>query len=67
MTRGSADDIPTAPFPSTHLGFKQCFVLGDNRSESQDGRDLGRRRMGLSTGTAAIGYSTCRTFWGGLM
>ena len=25
-----ADDIETAPFPSTRLGAKQYFVLGDN-------------------------------------
>ncbi len=36
-----ADDIATAPFPSTRLGAKQYFVLGDNRSESQDSRDFG--------------------------
>jgi signal peptidase I len=36
-----ADDIPTAPFRSTHLGPKQYYVLGDNRSESQDSRDFG--------------------------
>ena len=36
-----ADDIATAPFPSTHLGARQYFVLGDNRSESQDSRDFG--------------------------
>ena len=36
-----ADDIATAPFPATHLGAKQYFVLGDNRSESQDSRDFG--------------------------
>ena len=36
-----ADDIATAPFPSTRLEAKQYFVLGDNRSESQDSRDFG--------------------------
>jgi signal peptidase I len=36
-----ADEIATAPFPSTRLGAKQYFVLGDNRSESQDSRDFG--------------------------
>ena len=36
-----ADDIATAPFPSTRLGAKQYFVLGDNRSASQDSRDFG--------------------------
>jgi len=36
-----ADDIQTAAFPSAHLGAKQYFVLGDNRSESDDSRDFG--------------------------
>jgi signal peptidase I len=27
-----ADDIPTDPFPATHLGPKQYYVLGENRS-----------------------------------
>jgi len=36
-----ADDIATAPFPATHLRAKQYFVLGDNRSESQDSRSFG--------------------------
>lgn len=36
-----ADDIPTAAFPPTHLGPKQYFVLGDNRSVSDDSRDFG--------------------------
>jgi signal peptidase I len=36
-----ADDIPTDPFASTHLGPKQYYVLGDNRSESQDSRAFG--------------------------
>jgi signal peptidase I len=36
-----ADDIPTAAFPATHLGPKEYYVLGDNRSESQDSREFG--------------------------
>jgi signal peptidase I len=36
-----ADDIATAPFPPTHLGAKQFFVLGDNRSAAQDSRAFG--------------------------
>jgi signal peptidase I len=36
-----ADDIPTAAFPPTHLGPKQYYVLGDNRSFAQDSRDFG--------------------------
>jgi signal peptidase I len=36
-----ADDIPTDPFPATHLRPKQYYVLGDNRSVSQDSRDFG--------------------------
>ncbi|HSC92354.1 MAG TPA: signal peptidase I [Gaiellaceae bacterium] len=37
----TADDIPTAAFPPTSLGPEQYYVLGDNRSESQDSRDFG--------------------------
>jgi signal peptidase I len=36
-----ADDIATDPFPPIHLGQKQYYVLGDNRSESQDSRAFG--------------------------
>jgi signal peptidase I len=35
------DDIETAPFPRTEVGPDRYFVLGDNRSVSQDSRDFG--------------------------
>jgi signal peptidase I len=37
----TADEIPTSPFQSSHLGRDQYFVLGDNRSSVQDSRDFG--------------------------
>ena len=36
-----ADDIATGDFPKVDLEAKQYFVLGDNRSFSQDSRDFG--------------------------
>jgi signal peptidase I len=36
-----ADDIATSPFPPVQLDPEQYFVLGDNRSFSQDSRDFG--------------------------
>jgi signal peptidase I len=35
------DDITTRPFPRVDVGADQYFVLGDNRSFSQDSRDFG--------------------------
>jgi signal peptidase I len=35
------DDIQTANFPKVDLGTDRYFVLGDNRSFSQDSRDFG--------------------------
>jgi len=36
-----ADDIATDSFPAVHLGPKQYYVLGDNRSAAQDSRAFG--------------------------
>jgi signal peptidase I len=35
------DDIETEPFPRVEVGEDEYFVLGDNRSFSQDSRDFG--------------------------
>ena len=53
-----ADDIATAPFPSTRLGAKQYFVLGDNRSESQDKPRLRGRYH--ATQSSAASFSSTR-------
>jgi len=36
-----ADDIKTAPFRKVELGSDEYFLMGDNRSYSQDSRDFG--------------------------
>jgi signal peptidase I len=37
----AADNIQTPPFPEVNLGTDEYFVLGDNRTYSQDSRDFG--------------------------
>jgi signal peptidase I len=51
-----ADDIATFPFPPTHLGTKQYFVLGDNRSAAQDSRDFGPVPRGAIFGRVFLIY-----------
>ena len=58
----TADDIPTSPFLSTHLGLKQYFVLGDNRRESQDSRDFGPVTRAAIFGRVFLIYWPLRRF-----
>ena len=51
-----ADDIPTDPFPLTRLGTEQYFVLGDNRSFSQDSRDFGAVPRHAIFGRVVLNY-----------
>ncbi len=51
-----ADDIPTDPFPLIRLGAKQYFVLGDNRSFSQDSRGFGPVPRDAIFGRVVLNY-----------
>jgi signal peptidase I len=51
-----ADDIRTDPFPQTRLGDEEYFVLGDNRSFSQDSRDFGPVPRDAIFGRAVLIY-----------
>ncbi len=51
-----ADDILTDPFPQTRLGDEQYFVLGDNRSFSQDSRDFGPVPRDAIFGRVVLNY-----------
>ena len=51
-----ADDIPTDSFPLIRLGAEQYFVLGDNRSFSQDSRDFGPVARDAIFGRVVLSY-----------
>jgi signal peptidase I len=51
-----ADDILTEPFPQTRLGDEEYFVLGDNRSFSQDSRDFGPVPRDAIFGRVVLNY-----------
>ena len=50
------DDILTDPFPQTRLGDEEYFVLGDNRSFSQDSRAFGPVPRDAIFGRAVLIY-----------
>jgi signal peptidase I len=51
-----ADDIPTDPFARTRLAAEQYFVLGDNRTFSQDSRDFGPVPRDAIFGRVVLNY-----------
>ena len=51
-----ADDIRTEPFPLIRLGAEEYFVLGDNRSFSQDSRDFGPVPRDAIFGRVVLNY-----------
>ena len=59
---GKADDITTDAFPAIHLGPKQYFVLGDNRTESQDSRAFGPVSRDAIFGRVFLIYWPLRRF-----
>jgi signal peptidase I len=50
------DDIETEPFPPVAVGQDEYFVLGDNRSFSQDSREFGAVPRDAIFGRVVIGY-----------
>jgi len=51
-----ADDIATDPFPRTRLAADEYFVLGDNRSFSQDSRAFGPVPRDAIFGRVVLNY-----------
>jgi signal peptidase I len=58
------DDIRTAPFPEVQLGGDDYFVLGDNRSFSQDSRKFGPVPRNAIFGRVILAYWPLSDFGG---